>query len=399
MSSVRSKEAVIVTGVRTAFGKFMGAFSNVSAIELAAHVVKGALERAKASPDQVEHVIFGNVLQTSSDAIYMARHAGLRAGIPVHVPAVTVNRLCGSGLEAIVQAARMVQAGEASLIVAGGSENMTQAPFVVRGARQGLRLGSTKLEDYLWEALHDPYGRCTMAGTANNLAIQYGISRKEQDEFSLRSHERAVRAIESCRFSEEILPFEIKLKGKMVKIDTDEHPRKDTTLDMLANLPLAPFEGNQFVTAGNASGINDGAAAVLVASREKADALGVKPLGRIVSWAAAGVEPKYMGIGPVPASRAALSRAGLDLKQIDLIEINEAFAGQYLAVERELNLDREKVNVNGGAIALGHPLGASGARLTLTLLLELQKQKKQFGLASLCIGGGQGIAAIFESLA
>ena len=395
---MKGREAVILTGVRTVFGKFMGAFSNVSAIELAAHVTKGALERAKVSPDQVEHVIFGNVLQTSPDAIYLARHAGLRAGLPIHVPAVTVNRLCGSGLEAIVQAARMVQAGEADLIVAGGAENMTQAPFMIRGARQGLRLGSGKLEDYLWEALYDPYGGCTMAGTANNLAIKYGISRKEQDEFALRSHERAVRAIGSGRFREEILPVEISSRGKKVQVDTDEHPRKDTTMDMLASLPLAPFDGNQYVTAGNASGINDGAAAVLVASQEKAKELGVRALGRVVSWAAAGVEPKFMGIGPAPASRVALERAGLSLSDIALFEINEAFSGQYLAVERELKLDREKVNVNGGAVALGHPLGASGARLTLTLLMELQKRKKQFGLASLCIGGGQGIAAIFESL-
>ena len=394
----QGREAVILTGVRTAFGKFMGAFSNVSAIELAAHVAKGALARADLSPDQVDHVIFGNVLQTSPDAIYLARHAGLKAGVPIDVPAVTVNRLCGSGLEAVVQAARMVQAGEADLVLAGGTENMTQAPFMIRGARQGLRLGSAKLEDYLWEALYDPYGGCTMAGTANNLAIKYGISREEQDEFALRSHQRAVKAIESGRFAEEIYPYEMEVKGKKVVVDTDEHPRKDTTRETLAKLPLAPFEGNQFVTAGNASGINDGAAALLVASREKAEELGVQPLGKVLSWAAVGVEPKYMGIGPAPASRKALERAGLSLKDIDLIEINEAFAGQYLAVERELELDREKVNVNGGAIALGHPLGASGARLALTLLIELKKQQKQFGLASLCIGGGQGIAAVFEAL-
>jgi len=393
------REAVILTGVRTAFGKFMGAFSRVSAIELAAHVTRGALQRAEVSSDQVEQVIFGNVIQSSPDAIYLARHAGLKAGIPIEVPAVTVNRLCGSGLEAIVQAARIVQAGEADLVVAGGSENMTQAPFVIRGAREGLRLGSTKLEDYLWEALYDPYGRCTMAGTANNLAEKYGISREEQDEFALRSHQRAVKAIETGRFREEILPYGLETKGKKITIDTDEHPRKDTTLEVLAQLPLAPFEGNKYVTAGNASGINDGAAAVLVSSRDKAEELGVKPLGRVVSWAAVGVEPKYMGIGPAPASRKALERAGLSLNDIDLLEINEAFAGQYLAVERELELDREKVNVNGGAIALGHPLGASGARLALTLLIELRLQKKQFGLAALCIGGGQGIAAVFESLA
>lgn len=398
MTQGHERDAVVLTGVRTAFGKFLGAFANVSAIDLAAHVAKGALARADLAPDRVDHVIFGNVLQTSSDAIYLARHVGLKAGVPVEVPAVTVNRLCGSGLEAIVQAARMVQAGEAEVILAGGTENMSQAPFVLRGARQGLRLGSAQLEDYLWEALYDPYGGCTMAGTANNLAIKYGISREEQDEFALRSHRRAVRALETGRFAEEIYPYELEIRGKKVVIDTDEHPRKDTTMESLAQLPLAPFEGNRFVTAGNASGINDGAAAVVVTSRRKAEELGVPPLGRIVSWATVGVEPPYMGIGPVPASRKALERAGLSLQEIDLIEINEAFAGQYLAVERELELDREKVNVNGGAIALGHPLGASGARLALTLLLELKKQGKQFGLASLCIGGGQGIAAVFEAL-
>jgi len=393
-----SREVVILNGVRTPFGKFMGSLSSVSAVQLAAHVTKGALQKSDVAPDQIDHVIFGNVIQSSSDAIYLARHAGLYAGIPKHVPAVTVNRLCGSGLEAITQAARMIQNGEAELVVAGGAENMTQVPFIVRGARFGLRLGSAKLEDYLWEALLDPYAGCTMAGTANNVAEKYGISREEQDEFALRSQQRAAKAIESGLFKEEILPVEIDVKGKKVLFDSDEHPRKDTTREMLAQLPVAPFPGNKFVTAGNASGINDGAAAVLVASAEKAKALEIKPLGRIVSWATAGVEPKLMGLGPAPASLKALERAKLSLKNIDLIEINEAFSGQYLGVERELKLDRDKVNVNGGAIALGHPLGASGARLTLTLLHELRRQKKQLGLASLCIGGGQGIAAIVESI-
>lgn len=393
-----SREVVILNGVRTPFGKFMGSLSTVSAVQLAAQVTKGALQKIDVAPDQVDHVIFGNVIHSSSDAIYLARHAGLYAGIPKHVPAVTVNRLCGSGLEAITQAARMIQNGEAELVVAGGAENMTQVPFIVRGARFGLRLGSAKLEDYLWEALLDPYAGCTMAGTANNVAEKYGISREEQDEFALRSQQRATKAIEKGLFKEEIMPVEMDVKGKKVLFDTDEHPRKDTTREMLAQLPVAPFPGNKFVTAGNASGINDGAAAVLVASAEKAKALGIKPLGRIVSWATAGVEPKLMGLGPVPASQKALDRAKLNLKNLDLIEINEAFAGQYLGVERELKLDRDKVNVNGGAIALGHPLGASGVRLTLTLLHELRRQKKQFGLASLCIGGGQGIAAIVESI-
>ena len=392
------REALILTGVRTPFAKFMGSLSSVSAVQLAAHVTKSVLQRLDISPQEVEHVIFGNVLQTSSDAIYLARHAALYAGIPIHVPAVTVNRLCGSGLEAIVQAARLVQSGECDLIVAGGAENMTQAPFMIRGARFGLHFGSAKLEDYLWEALLDPYCGCTMAGTANNLAEKYGISRQEQDEFALRSHRRAVRAMENGYFVEEIVPIEAEVNRKKVTIDKDEQPRPDTNLEVLSKLPIAPFPGNTCVTAGNASGINDGAGAVIVASAEKTKALGVKPLGRIVSWAAVGVEPKYMGIGPVPASKTALEKAKLSLKNISLIEINEAFAAQYLAVERELNLDREKVNVNGGAIALGHPLGASGARLTMTLLYELRRRKQQFGLVSLCIGGGQGIAAVFEAL-
>jgi len=393
-----SREVVVIAGARTAFGKFMGGFSKVSAVDLAAHVTKASLERANAPADQVDHVIFGNVIQSSADAIYLARHAGLKAGIPIGTPAVTVNRLCGSGLEAIVQAARQIQNDEADLIVAGGAENMSQAPFVVRGARDGLRLGSAKLEDYLWEALYDPYGRCTMAGTANNLAKKYSITREDQDEFSHRSQQLATKAQEACRFQEEIVPYEIETRKGTIVVDKDEHPRGDTTIEGLGKLPLAPFEGNEYVTAGNASGINDGAAAVVVTSRDKAEQLGVKPMGVIKSWATVGVDPAHMGIGPAPASREAAKRAGMSVQDLDLIEINEAFAGQYLACERELEIDRDRVNVNGGAIALGHPLGASGARLTLTVLTELKLQQKQFGLASLCIGGGQGIAAVFESV-
>lgn len=393
-----SREAVVIAGVRTAFAKFMGSFSKVSAVELAAHVTKGALEKAGAPADQVDHVIFGNVIQSSADAIYLARHAGLKAGIPQGVPGLTLNRLCGSGLEAIVQAARQIQSGEADLIVAGGAENMTQVPFMIRGARDGLRLGSAKLEDYLWEALYDPYGRVTMAGTANNVANKYGVTREDQDEFALRSHQRAIKAQEDCRFQKEILPYEIETRKGTIVVEKDEHPRTDATPEVLAKLPVAPFEGNEYVTAGNASGINDGAAAVVVASKEKAEELGVKPLGKVLSWGTAGVPPELMGIGPAPASRMAAEKAGLNISDIDLIEINEAFAGQYLGVERELELDRERVNVNGGAVALGHPLGASGARLALTLLTEMKLQQKQLGLASLCIGGGQGIAAIFEAL-
>lgn len=392
------KEAYILAGVRTPFGKFMGALSTTSAVQLAAHVAQGALARGGIDPKEVDQVIFGNVIQSSSDAIYLPRHAGLFAGVRVETPAHLVNRLCGSGLEAINQAARLVQTGEAALVLAGGTENMTQAPHVVRGARSGLRLGSVKLEDYLWEALLDPYCGCTMAGTANNLAQKYGIAREEQDAFSVRSHERALLAIKSGFFAEEILPIEVKNRRKTVLFDTDEHPRADVSLESLSKLSIAPFEGNACVTAGNASGINDGAAAVVVASKEKAEALGVKPLGRVLGWAACGVDPSLMGIGPAPACRQALKRAGLALDAIDRVEINEAFAAQYLAVERELGLDRDKVNVNGGAIALGHPLGASGARLAITLLHELHHSNTSLGLASLCIGGGQGIATVFEAL-
>lgn len=392
------REALILTGVRTPFGKFMGALSSVSAVELAAHVTRGALARAAIEPKEVDQVIFGNVIQSSTDAIYLARHAGLKAGVPIQAPAHTVNRLCGSGLEAVNQAARLVQCGEAELVVAGGAENMTQVPHLVRGARAGLRLGSVQLEDYLWEALLDPYCGCTMAGTANNLAKRYGITRAQQDEFALASQQRAGKALAACTFREEILPVELKGKKGSTLVDADEHPRSDVTLENLAKLPLAPFPGNECVTAGNASGINDGAAALVVASADKAKALGVKPLGRVVSFAACGVEPEVMGIGPAPASRAALQKAKLSLKDMGRVEVNEAFAAQYLAVERELKLDREKVNVNGGAIALGHPLGASGARLALTLLHELRRSDCQFGLATLCIGGGQGIATVFEAL-
>jgi len=392
------REALILTGVRTPFGKFMGSLSKLSAVQLAAHVTQGALARGGVDPKEVDQVIFGNVLQSSTDAIYLARHAGLHAGVPIETPAHTLNRLCGSGLEAINQAARLVQIGEADVVVAGGAENMTQVPHMVRGARTGLRLGSTQFEDYLWEALLDPYCGCTMAGTASNLAKKYDISREAQDEFSVLSQKRAVEAQEACRLSEEILPFELKSKKGSVLFEKDEHPRPGVTVEDMAKLPIAPFPGNECVTAGNASGINDGAAAVVVISKEKADALGLTAMGRIVSWAVCGVDPSIMGIGPAPASRKALEKAAMTLDQMDRVEINEAFAAQYIAVERELGLDREKTNVNGGAIALGHPLGASGARLALTTLHELHRSDKQFGLASLCIGGGQGIATIFEAL-
>jgi acetyl-CoA acetyltransferase family protein len=391
------KDIVIVDGARTAFGTYGGALRDVSATDLGVVAAKAALERSKVDPGRIDHVIFGNVLQTSGDAIYHARHVGLRAGVPKEVPALTVNRLCGSGLQAILLGAQEIQLGQADFVLAGGAENMSMAPHMVRGARWGLSLGDQKLEDYLWVALVDSYNGLGMANTAENLGRKYGITRDEADEIALRSHTLAAKARESCRFSEEIVPVEVKTRKGTVTVDKDEHIRPDTTAEKLAKLE-ARFEKGGTVTAGNASGINDGAAAVVVASAEAAAKAGLRPIARIVSGGVCGVDPDIMGIGPAPSSRQALRRAGLKVEDMDLVEINEAFATQYLAVEKDLGLDRGKTNVNGGAIALGHPLGASGARLALTLAYELRKRDGKYGLASLCIGGGQGIAAIIERI-
>lgn len=392
------KEIVILDGARTPFGTFCGSLRELSAIELGAIASREAMRRAGVDPARVDNVVFGNALQTSPDAIYMARHVGLKAGVPLEVPALTVNRLCGSGLQALVTAAQSILLGESEVALAGGAENMSQAPFVIRGARWGLGLGEGQLEDYLWAALLDTYNNMPMAITAENLAVKYGISRQEQDEFACRSHQAAARARESGRLREEIVAVELRdRRGNVTVIDQDEHIRPNTSLESLARLKPR-FKADGGVTAGNASGINDGAAALVLATRERAEREGWKMLGRMVSWGLAGVDPDIMGIGPVPSSRRALERAGLSLEDIDLVEINEAFAAQYLAVEKEMGLDRDRVNVNGGAIAIGHPLAASGARLALTLLYELRRRRKRYGLASLCIGGGQGIAVIFESL-
>ena len=389
------KDVVIVDGARTAFGTYGGALRDTSATDLAIVAAKGALARSKLDPKQIDHVIFGNVLQTSGDAVYFARHVGLRSGVPKEVPALTVNRLCGSGLQAILLGAQEIQLGQADFVLAGGGENMSMAPHQIRGARWGLSLGDQQLEDYLWVALIDSYNGLGMANTAENLGRKYGIAREAADEFAYRSHMLAAKAREACRFGEEIVPVEVRTKKGTVVVDKDEHIRPDTTLDKLAKLD-ARFEKGGTVTAGNASGINDGAAAVVVASAEAAEKAGLKPLARVISGGVCGVDPDIMGIGPAPSSRKALATAGLRIEDMDLVEINEAFATQYLAVEKDLGLDRERTNVNGGAIALGHPLGASGARLALTLIYELRKREKRYGLASLCIGGGQGIAAIFE---
>ena len=389
------KDVVVIDGARTAFGTYGGALRDISATDLAIVAAKGALERSRVDPKRIDHVIFGNVLQTSGDAVYFARHIGLKSGVPIETPALTVNRLCGSGLQAILLGAQEIQLGQAEFVLAGGGENMSMAPHQIRGARWGLGLGDQQLEDYLWVALVDSYNGLGMANTAENLGRRYGITRDAADELAYRSHMLATKARESCRFSEEIVPVEVKTKKGTVTVDKDEHIRPDTTLEKLAKLE-ARFEKSGTVTAGNASGINDGAAAMIVTSADAAAKAGLTPLARIVSGGVCGVDPDIMGIGPAPSSRQALGKAGLRVEDMDLVEINEAFATQYLAVEKDLGLDRERTNVNGGAIALGHPLGASGARLALTLTYELRKREKRYGLASLCIGGGQGIAAIFE---
>lgn len=378
-------------------GEYVGALKDISAIDLGAIAARGALEATGVAPEEIDHTIIGNALQTSGDAIYGARHVALKAGVPFDRPALTVNRLCGSGIQSIISGAHMIRLDEAQTALVGGMESMSQAPHVIRGARSGFALGQGKLEDSLMVALLDTYCNTPMAGTAENLARKYEISREEQDAYALRSQKEAKRAQDAGVFAEEIIPVEIKTRKGTTLFDHDDHMRPETTLEGLAKLRPA-FNKDGFVTAGNASGIVDGATALVIASEDYVKARDVKPLGRIVSWAYAGVEPEIMGIGPVPATRKALERAGLKLSDIDLIEVNEAFAAQYLAVEKELGLDRARTNVNGGAIALGHPLGASGTRLVLTVLKELARRGQRYGLATACIGGGQGIALICERI-
>ncbi len=390
------KELVIVDGARTPMAEYNGHFSDISAIDLGVIAAKEALRRSGFAGEEIDHVIVGNALQTSGDAIYGARHVGLKAGVPKQVPALTVNRLCGSGIQSIISGAEQIQLDEATTVLAGGMENMSQAPFVVRGARKGLKLGQGNMEDSLMVALLDTYAGLYMAQTSDNLARKYEISREQQDEFALRSQTCAGEAVKNGRLQEEIVAVPVGRKGEL--ITADDHMRPDTTMEILGKLKPA-FAKDGFVTAGNASGIVDGAAMLVVTTADKAKEKGKTPLGRIVSWGVAGCDPEIMGIGPVPATQIALKKAGLKLDDIDLIEINEAFAGQILAVAKELGIDKEKLNVNGGAIALGHPLGASGTRLVLTLLYELRRRKQRYGLASACIGGGQGIAMIVESAA
>ena len=390
-------DVVIVAGARTAMARYTGAFKDISAIELAAVASREAIRRAGTDPAEFDHAIFGNVMQTSSDALYGARHVALKAGLKTETPAVTVNRLCGSGIESVAQAAMRILLGDSTLVLAGGMENMTQSPHVIRGARTGFKLGEGKLEDSLMSGLLDTYCGCNMAETAENVAAEYGVTRKDSDEYALRSQQAAEAAVLAGKMRDEIVPVEVKVGRKTELFSVDDHRRPETTLETLSKLGPA-FRKDGIVTAGNASGIVDGAAAVVVTHVKTAHSRGWKPLGRIVSWATVGVEPRIMGIGPVPASQKALAAAGLKIAQMDRAEVNEAFAPQYLAVEKGLGLDRAKTNVNGGAIALGHPLGASGTRLILTLLLELRRTNLRYGLATACIGGGQGIAMIVEAM-
>src|SRR3989449_7067893 len=392
-------EVYIIDGARTPVGTLQGSLSDVSAIELGVIAAQAAIQRSAVDPQLIDFVVLGNVIQSSKDAIYLPRHIGLKVGIPIETPALVVNRLCGSGFQAIVTAAEMLLLGDGQIALAGGSENMTQSPHVLRGARSGYKFGQApQLEDSLWEALIDTYTGCGMAITAENLAEKYALTREVVDAYALRSQQAARRAQQAGWLAEEIVPVTIKdRKGNPVEFQQDEGIR-DTSMESLARLP-ARFRKGGVVTPGNASGINDAGACVILATGDAVQQYNLKPIARLVSWGVAGVPPEIMGIGPAPAIRQALKRADLTLEQMDRIEVNEAFSAQYLAVEKELGLNRDKTNVNGGGISIGHPLAASGARLTITLMYELRRHHLKYGVASLCIGGGQGIAAVIENVA
>ncbi len=395
-----TKDIVFLSGRRTAMGTFGGSLKNFSATQLGAFASRAAIESANISPDVIDHVVFGNALQTSGDAIYLARHVGLQAGAPVETPALTLNRLCGSGFQAIASGAQEILLGDANVVLVGGAESMSQAPHVMRGARFGdLRLGEPQgaLEDMLWTALTDTQCGLSMAQTAEKLAEKYGITREAADEIAYQSQMRAKAAWDAGRFDQEIVGIPIKTRKGETVFQADEHMRPDTTREVLAGL-RPYFKKDGLVTAGNASGIGDGAAAMIIADAKWAEQNGLKPLARLVSWGVAAVEPDIMGIGPAPASRKALKKAGLKLADMDLVEVNEAFAPQAAAVFKELDLDMERTNVDGGAIALTHPLAASGARITVHLIHELRRRKARYGLGSACIGGGQGMAVIIEAL-
>ena len=391
-------EIVFLAARRTPFGTYGGSLKDQSATDLGIHAAKAAIAQAGVKPEDIDNVVFGNVVQTSPDAIYLARHVGLKAGVPQHVPALTVNRLCGSGFQAVVDAALEMMAGHSECALVGGAESMSQAPHVARGLRFGVALGkSPKLEDSLWEALTDSYTGLPMAMTAENLATKYGISQKEVDEYSLQSQKRFAAAQEGGRFSEEIAPIELPgKKGAVVNFGRDEHNRPETTLESLAKLPKV-FKKDGVIHAGAASGICDGAGALVLATRQFAERKGLKTIGKLTGWGISGCDPSIMGIGPAPAIRRALERHEAGLGDFDLFEVNEAFAPQYLAVEKDLGLPRDRSNVDGGAIAVGHPLAASGARITAHLLYEMRRRGVRRGIGSACIGGGQGIALLLES--
>jgi acetyl-CoA acetyltransferase family protein len=393
-----AKSIVIVGAKRTAFGAMQGALKGISATDLGVHAAKAALAQSGVALDAIGHVIIGNVMQTSPDAIYCARHIGLKAGLPITTPAVTVNRLCGSGFEAVIQGAHQLLLGEHDAVLVGGTENMTQAPHILRGGREGWPFGKPpQVEDSLWSALTDSYTGTAMAVTAETLATKYGFSRADCDAFALVSQQRWAAANEKGFFKDEIATLEIANKKGAIQFSVDEHARPQTTLETLGKLP-AVFKKDGVVTAGNASGICDGAACLVLTTEEYAKQKGLKPLARLVQWGVAGVDPAIMGIGPAPAIQNALARAELKQSDIDLFEVNEAFAPQYLAVEKELGLPRDKTNVNGGAIALGHPLGASGARITAHLVYELARRSGRYAVGSACIGGGQGLAVVLERI-
>ena len=397
MGLANVEDVVFLSAKRTPFGTYGGSLKELSATDLAVHAARAAIEAARAPLEDYGHVVMGNVMQTSPDAIYLSRHVGLKAGLPERVPALTVNRLCGSGFEAVIEASRLIRAGEAELVLAGGTESMSQAPLVLRGARFGFPLGKVPaVEDMLFSALNDPLAGIPMALTAEKLAERYRISQEAVDEYAVLSQRRWAAADEAGRFREELAPIEVKTKKGTALFGRDEHPRPETTIEALRKLPKV-FRPDGVIHAGAASGVSDGAGALVLASRGYAERRKLRPLGRLVGFGHAGVDPTIMGIGPVPAVRNALARTGTRAEEVDLFEVNEAFAPQYLAVEQELGLPRERTNVDGGAIALGHPLAASGVRITMHLLYELRRRGARTGVGTACIGGGQGVAVVLDT--
>jgi len=391
------REVVVLSGVRTAIGDYGGALKDLAPTELAARVVREAVSRAKVAPEDVGHAVFGNVIHTEAKDMYLSRVASINGGLPKETPALTLNRLCGSGLQAIISAAQTIMLGDADVALGGGAESMSRGGHLVPTARWGIRMGDAQLTDMMVGALTDPFDTVHMGITAENVAAKWEVTRQQQDELALESNRRAVNAIQKGYFKDQILPIEIKSRKGVVVVDTDEHPRADASLESLAKLKTV-FKADGTVTPGNASGINDGAAAVILMERKAAEKRGLKPMARLVAYAHAGVDPKYMGIGPVPAVKKAMERAGLKVSDMDVIESNEAFAAQACAVAKDLGFDLKKVNPNGGAIALGHPIGATGCILTVKAVYELQRTGGRYGLVTMCIGGGQGIAAIYERL-